>query len=1027
MAKKRKYRKNRHPFTDELKYQYCRPLPGDVIPAIPDLAPDDPAWRKGMEGFHTSLGYAAAYLDRLPEGFDGWEAKDPNGDPLPFYAVKKLNWRFPRDFRGWGWVSRQGVPLACHAAKAGTLPEGDDIWKTPMSIGEPVAFAAIYSAHWIFPPDFAGWRWRNRHGTSLAAMALQHGLLPEGFSDWDVPDRAGIPLAVHAVRQGLALPPDFRDWGLADPDGTPLALIAAERGTLPDWFDDLSIRDSKGRTFWHVLAKGHVPRKGEIPDTETLKIADADGRTVAHELVRHVTLPSSFDGWLLADDKGVTVAHEAALSAHIPQDLDADWEGWLLADGQGRTVAGIAARQGVRLPAGFSHWLVPDGDGSTVAHGAALNGTLPEGFKDWLTRDGSGVTVAHVWAAGRRLPADFADWAAADATGRTVAYVAASQGNLPEDVLADPAVMLLTDGKGGTAARAWLAGKRRLPANFPDWTARDENGATLAHAAAAAGNFPRELLRDAGILRQTDGNGTPVAHELAGRCRLPPDFPAWDATTPNGRTAAYVAAAAGLFPVELVSNGDVLLLTNGRGTTVAHELVRKFRLPADFPGWAAKDAQGRTVALAAAEVGTLPDAVLADPDVMLLTGDGQTAAHAWVAKGRRLPADFPRWDARDARGWSVASVAVQAGALPESLFGDEGIMSIEDGTGCSVMETFARLEGLPRESPFWTHVFPDGSTLAHRIAKLGIWNAASSPYGIPEGFPHWALRDGEGVTVLGRFGRERRWIRGVEEFVAEVRDVLDGKDANGTLLAGHLVRLGLRIPETFDNWQVKTAEGVPFAMVAYLNGSLPIKRERIRPKDVAFLRVADGDGTTIAHLMARGGHFPACFDHWDQDSPRNRKIIDGIWTLRGPGGLTPAHIAAIRSRGVGIPADVAGIGDDDGRTPMSVARMLWDIDCFQRMRDRIGPLRDLARSRGPEGYPERGRGGGRTGSSSGGKPKHRFKTTDDADAYLQALRNLHDGVHRGVPIPEVRELVLKAEEAWKGFYGFDVSLLEDRG
>jgi hypothetical protein len=62
-------------------------------------------------------------------------------------------------------------------------------------------------------------------------------------------------------------------------------------------------------------------------------------------------LPESFTQWDLADNQGLTVAHEAALLGLLPKDFDR----WELATHSGVTVAFFAALSGT-LPVTFDKW-----------------------------------------------------------------------------------------------------------------------------------------------------------------------------------------------------------------------------------------------------------------------------------------------------------------------------------------------------------------------------------------------------------------------------------------------------------------------------------------------------------------------------------------------------------------------------------------------------------------------------------------------------------------------------------------------
>ena len=67
-----------------------------------------------------------------------------------------------------------------------------------------------------------------------------------------------------------------------------------------------------------------------------------------------------------------------------------------LADIRGWTVAHVAAMEG-NLPEDFKHWEWADLRGSSVAHFAAVRGHLPKGFNLWDLKNGYGETVKEVY------------------------------------------------------------------------------------------------------------------------------------------------------------------------------------------------------------------------------------------------------------------------------------------------------------------------------------------------------------------------------------------------------------------------------------------------------------------------------------------------------------------------------------------------------------------------------------------------------------------------------------------------------
>lgn len=125
------------------------------------------------------------------------------------------------------------------------------------------------------------------------------------------------------------------------------------------------------------------------------QLADNRGRTVAHEAAAHDSLPEGCQDWRLSDLNGWTLAHEAAEVGLLPSEFD----GWDWATKSGVTVAHVATLGKVH-PADFPFWSLQDVNGDTVAHSAAQHGSLPTGFSHWDLVNNKKETVAHAYLMG---------------------------------------------------------------------------------------------------------------------------------------------------------------------------------------------------------------------------------------------------------------------------------------------------------------------------------------------------------------------------------------------------------------------------------------------------------------------------------------------------------------------------------------------------------------------------------------------------------------------------------------------------
>jgi hypothetical protein len=100
-------------------------------------------------------------------------------------------------------------------------------------------------------------------------------------------------------------------------------------------------------------------------DFNQWELANEEGPTIAHKVIRCRPLPEHFSQWHLASKDGWTVAHEGAMWRHLPTDFT-QWDlatnnGWSVAQPTGH----VAAYYG-GLPDNFDRWGIDNIDGLSV-------------------------------------------------------------------------------------------------------------------------------------------------------------------------------------------------------------------------------------------------------------------------------------------------------------------------------------------------------------------------------------------------------------------------------------------------------------------------------------------------------------------------------------------------------------------------------------------------------------------------------------------------------------------------------------
>ncbi|MDR0620311.1 MAG: helix-turn-helix domain-containing protein [Deltaproteobacteria bacterium] len=118
----------------------------------------DWAEANGFDG--RTKAHMAAFLGKLPPGFDRWDIKDEDGWTVA-HEVAYYH-RLPKGFRRWDLADKDGLTVAHLAAQKGALPTG-----------------------------FKRWELADKSGWSVAHAAAAAGKLPEDFDQWDIEDNKG--------------------------------------------------------------------------------------------------------------------------------------------------------------------------------------------------------------------------------------------------------------------------------------------------------------------------------------------------------------------------------------------------------------------------------------------------------------------------------------------------------------------------------------------------------------------------------------------------------------------------------------------------------------------------------------------------------------------------------------------------------------------------------------------------------------------------------------------------------------------
>ena len=142
---------------------------------------------------------------------------------------------------------------------------------------------------------------------------------------------------------------------------------------------------------------------------------------------------------------------------------------------------------------------------------------------------------------------------------------------------------------------------RKVPSRMRDLELCDEDGWTIAHAAAMHGCLPSDFSN----WELADHSGYTVAHAKAGMFSHPVDFPYWELKTIYGKTVAEVAAESGTLPPKY-EKWDTI---TDKGETLAHLAARLGKLPSDIIDskriMSLKNSDGKTVDQLLRERGTI--------------------------------------------------------------------------------------------------------------------------------------------------------------------------------------------------------------------------------------------------------------------------------------------------------------------------------------------------------------------------------------------------------------------------------------
>jgi hypothetical protein len=129
---------------------------------------------------------------------------------------------------------------------------------------------------------------------------------------------------------------------------------------------------------------------------------------------------------------------------------------------------------------------------------------------------------------------------------------------------------------------------------------------------------------------------------------FPSDFRDWDLADANGWSVAHAAAAHNHIP----DGFNMWALATKSGRTVAHVAAHFGYLPADFNQWTLTTNMGWTVAHEAVRMGLLPEKFT---QWELADKDWWTVAHEAAQEGH-LPANFDQWDLADRYGIRISDI-----------------------------------------------------------------------------------------------------------------------------------------------------------------------------------------------------------------------------------------------------------------------------------------------------------------------------------------------------------------------------------
>ena len=474
---------------------------------------------------------------------------------------------------------------------------------------------------------------------------IQKEGIPEGFKGWDkkvssIQTVADAFLDVaknsknNAIRFGgapvkLEFPKDFDKWLMRDASARPSSIIKGKHSSM-------RTAGSPGETVFERSEKlDMLPR-------EMTKFAESEARDV----------------WSRKDVGGKMLAHGLAEAGLLPiapkeyMDLGVGFRAWDLRDEAGRTVADVAKAHpelGGVYAERIAAWEA-EKMAAAIVHPASLASEASqlskEDLSQWKQKDENGISALQkhmhqLSESGGELSTELSEMA-----------------TVMPFVIRDPA-----RGRERTVEITKLAHHfpEALSSGFEGWNMRDNNGNTVAHAAARKAGEDGRLVMPSAIehWEMNDGKGRTVVDVMrdeappAARARLEEAY----AQARPGQFGSIVhGQISRLQEKPEAFRGEIAQAAPQLSYKDAADALKAGTLPADFNDWGKKNEAGWTLAHAAASIGKLP-ADFKDWD-MEGAKPGVTVAHVAMRQGT-LPANFDKWDIQGADGKTIGELAAK--------------------------------------------------------------------------------------------------------------------------------------------------------------------------------------------------------------------------------------------------------------------------------------------------------------------------------------------------------------------------------